>query len=172
MITFAEMNLNLNSDNKKFYYFDQEIEVKQYLPIQDKLQLISSVVNLSSDDNGFINLVKVNTFMELYLVYYYTNIEFNEEEKDNFIQTYDLLSQSALLKNVLLNIPEDELEIIEEGVYSTISELYAYKNSVMGILENISADYSNLDLEASKIQQKLADPNNMAFLKSVLTKLG
>ena len=161
MITFAEMNLNLNSDNKKFYYFDQEIEVKQYLPIQDKLQLISSVVNLSSDDNGFINLVKVNT-----------NIEFNEEEKDNFIQTYDLLSQSALLKNVLLNIPEDELEMIEEGVYSTISELYAYKNSVMGILENISADYSSLDLKASKIQQKLADPNNMAFLKNVLTKLG
>lgn len=172
MITFAEMNLNLNSDNKKFNYFDQEIEVKQYLPIQDKLQLISSVVNLSSDDNGFINPVKVNTFMELYLVYYYTNIEFNEEEKDNFIQTYDLLSQSALLKNVLLNIPEDELEMIEEGVYNTISELYAYKNSVMGILENISADYSNLDLEASKIQQKLADPNNMAFLKNVLTKLG
>lgn len=172
MITFAEMNLNLNSNNKKFNYFDQEIEVKQYLPIQDKLQLISSVVNLSSDDNGFINPVKVNTFMELYLVYYYTNIEFNEEEKDNFIQTYDLLSQSALLKNVLLNIPEDELEMIEEGVYNTISELYAYKNSVMGILENISADYSNLDLEASKIQQKLADPNNMAFLKNVLTKLG
>ena len=42
----------------------------------------------------------------------------------------------------------------------------------MGILENISADYSSLDLEASKIQQKLADPNNMAFLKNVLTKLG
>ena len=172
MITFAEMNLNLNSDNKKFYYFDQEIEVKQYLPIQDKLQLISSVVNLSSDDNGFINPVKVNTFMELYLVYYYTNIEFNEEEKDNFIQTYDLLSQSGLLKGILFDIPEDELEMIEEGVYNTISELYAYKNSVMGILENISADYSNLDLEASKIQQKLADPNNMAFLKSILTKLG
>lgn len=172
MITFAEMNLDLKSDNKKFNYLDQEIEVKQYLPIQDKLQLISSVVNLSSDDNGFINPVKVNTFMELYLVYYYTNIEFNEEEKDNFIQTYDLLSQSGLLKGILFDIPEDELEMIEEGVYNTISELYAYKNSVMGILENISADYSNLDLEASKIQQKLANPNNMAFLKNVLTKLG
>lgn len=172
MITFAEMNLDLKSDNKKFNYLDQEIEVKQYLPIQDKLQLISSVVNLSSDDNGFINPVKVNTFMELYLVYYYTNIEFNEEEKDNFIQTYDLLSQSGLLKGILFDIPEDELEMIEEGVYNTISELYAYKNSIMGILENISADYSSLDLEASKIQQKLANPNNMAFLKNVLTKLG
>ena len=42
----------------------------------------------------------------------------------------------------------------------------------MGILENISADYSNLNLDATEIQNKLADPNNMALLKDVLAKLG
>jgi hypothetical protein len=29
-----------------------------------------------------------------------------------------------------------------------------------------------MDLNASEIQQKLADPNNMELLKNVLTKLG
>ena len=42
----------------------------------------------------------------------------------------------------------------------------------MGILENISTDYSNLNLDASAIQQKLADPENMELLRSILSKLG
>ena len=33
-------------------------------------------------------------------------------------------------------------------------------------------DYSNLNLDATEIQKKLADPNNMELLKSIMTKLG
>ena len=50
--------------------------------------------------------------------------------------------------------------------------IYTYRNSVLGILESISQDYSALNLDATEIQQKLADPDNMALLKQVLTKLG
>ena len=39
-------------------------------------------------------------------------------------------------------------------------------------MEESSADYSNLSLDATAIQQKLADPQNLEFLKSVMTKLG
>ena len=42
----------------------------------------------------------------------------------------------------------------------------------MGILDTISADYSNLDLDATKIQKKLADPNALALLKDVMANLG
>ena len=42
----------------------------------------------------------------------------------------------------------------------------------MGILDNVVNDYSNLNLDASEIQKKLADPDNMALLKDVLAKLG
>ena len=42
----------------------------------------------------------------------------------------------------------------------------------MGIMEQISADYSNLSLDATAIQQKLADPQNLELLKGVMTKLG
>ena len=59
-----------------------------------------------------------------------------------------------------------------DGIEESIEAYYKYRNSVMGILENISADYSNLNLDATEIQNKLADPNNMALLKDVLAKLG
>jgi hypothetical protein len=42
----------------------------------------------------------------------------------------------------------------------------------MGILDIISQDYSNLNFDASAIQEKLADPENMALLRQVLDKLG
>ena len=54
----------------------------------------------------------------------------------------------------------------------TVEAVYTYNNSVMGILDTISQDYSNLNLEASDIQQKLADPNNLALLKDIVGKLG
>ena len=66
---------------------------------------------------------------------------------------------------------EKEQELRKE-VDKVIEEFYKYHNSVLGILDNIQADYSNLNLEATEIHNKLADPDNMAFLKDVLTKLG
>jgi hypothetical protein len=42
----------------------------------------------------------------------------------------------------------------------------------MGILDTISADYSALKLDAETIHSKIADPNNMELLKSIMTKLG
>ena len=47
-----------------------------------------------------------------------------------------------------------------------------YRNSIFGIIDTVSADYSNLNLDASNIQKTLADPSNMELLKQVLTKLG
>ena len=67
---------------------------------------------------------------------------------------------------------KSEKEFLMTCLYKSIESIYAYRNSVMGILENVSADYSNLQLDAQSIQQALGDPNNMGFLREVLTKLG
>jgi hypothetical protein len=42
----------------------------------------------------------------------------------------------------------------------------------MGILDTVSSDYNNLNLDASEIQKKIADPENMELLRNILTKLG
>jgi hypothetical protein len=43
---------------------------------------------------------------------------------------------------------------------------------VLGILETIKTDYSDLNLDATEIQSKLADPENMELLKNILSRLG
>jgi hypothetical protein len=50
--------------------------------------------------------------------------------------------------------------------------MYAQMNSVYGIMENIAQDYANVGAEAADIEQKIANPNNLTFLKDVMNKLG
>ena len=171
-VSLTKLGLKVNQNVKNIEFNEQIIEVKQYLPINEKLELISSVINSAADENNFSNPVKENVFLTLEILYHYTNINFTDKQKEDPVKLYDLVVSSGLVNKVTDLIPEEELDEVINGVAQSVKAIYAYRNSVLGILESISKDYSNLDLDATEIQQKLADPDNMALLKQVLTKLG
>ena len=171
-VSLTKLGLKVNQDIKNIEFNEQIIEVKQYLPINEKLELISSVINSAADENNFSNPVKENVFLTLEILYHYTNINFTDKQKEDPVKLYDLVVSSGLVNKVTDLIPEEELDEVINGVAQSVKAIYTYRNSVLGILESISKDYSNLDLDATEIQQKLADPDSMALLKQVLTKLG
>ena len=171
-VSLTKLGLKVNQDVKNIEFNEQNIEVKQYLPINEKLELISSVINSAADENNFSNPVKENVFLTLEILYHYTNINFTDKQKEDPVKLYDLVVSSGLVNKVTDLIPEEELDEVINGVAQSVKAIYTYRNSALGILESISQDYSNLNLDASEIQKKLADPDNMALLKQVLTKLG
>lgn len=155
------------SDDKDFI----PVEVKSYLPIEEKIELIGNVINNSVDENNFYNPIRVKIFLTLETMYYYTNINFTDKMKENPFKLYDLIVSTGLYEKVLMLIG-NEMTIIAETVWETIDSIYSYRNSVMGILDTISTDYSNLKFDASEIQKELSDPENMSLLRAVLDKLG
>ena len=171
-VSLTKLGLKVNQDVKNIEFNEQNIEVKQYLPINEKLELISSVINSAADENNFSNPVKENVFLTLEILYHYTNINFTDKQKEDPVKLYDLVVSSGLVNKITDLIPEEELDEVINGVAQSVKAIYAYRNSALGILESISQDYSALNLDATEIQQKLADPDNMALLKQVLTKLG
>ena len=171
-VSFTKLGLKKNEDVGILHINEQDIEVKQYLPINEKLELISSVINSAADENNFSNPVKENVFLTLEILYHYTNINFTDKQKEDPVKLYDLVVSSGLVNKVTDLIPEEELDEVINGVAQSVKAVYTYRNSVLGILESISQDYSALNLDATEIQQKLADPDNMALLKQVLSKLG
>ena len=171
-VSFTKLGLKKNEEIGILHINEQDIEVKQYLPINEKLELISSVINSAADENNFSNPVKENVFLTLEILYHYTNINFTDKQKEDPVKLYDLVVSSGLVNKVTDLIPEEELDEVINGVAQSVKAIYTYRNSALGILESISQDYSNLNLDATEIQQKLADPDNMALLKQVLTKLG
>ena len=170
--SFAKLGLKVNTEVKTFIMNDQEIEVKQYLPINDKLEMISRVINMGADDMKFYNVGKMEIFLNLEILYTYTNINFTEKQKEDVCKLFDLVESSGLLNEVLDRIPECETDFIRHVLLDTVDNIYAYQNSIMGVLENVSQDYNNLDFDATAIQKKIADPQNLELLKGVLTQLG
>ena len=171
-VSLTKLGLKVNQDIKNIEFNEQIIEVKQYLPVNDKLELISNVINSAHDENNFSNPVKVSVFTALEIMYAYTNINFTDKQKEDPTKLYDMLISSGLVAAVVNAIPEAEYHEILRGISDSIDAVYTYQNSVMGILDAVSTDYSNLNFDATEIQKKLGDPENMALLKQVLTKLG
>ena len=172
-IAFTKLGLKKKDEVKTVNINNNVIEVKQYLPINDKLALISRVINLSHDSsNNFANPVQVEVIGTVEIIMAYTNLSFTEKQKEDYAKLYDLLEENGITKDLINAIPEDEYAFLINGINESIEAVYKYQNSILGILEVISQDYSNLDFDATKIQQQLADPDNLSLLKDVLTKLG
>ena len=172
-VAFTKLGLKRKDEVKTVNINNNVIEVKQYLPVNDKLALISRVINLSHDSsNNFANPVQVEVIGTIEIIAAYTNLSFTEKQKEDYAKLYDLLEENGITKDLIGAIPEDEYAFLIDGINESIEAVYKYQNSVLGILEAVSQDYSNLDFDAAKIQQQLADPDNLALLKGVMTKLG
>ena len=171
-VSFAKLGLIKNQEVKNVEWGEYSIEVKQYLPINEKLNLISNVINAAHDENNYSNPVKVDVYTALEIMYAYTNINFTDKQKEDVTKLYDLIVSSGLYAKILEAIPGSEHCNLLNAIKKSIDAIYAYQNSVMGILDTISTDYSNLDLDASEIQKKIGDPENMELLRNILTKLG
>ena len=147
-------------------------EVKHYLPIADKMDLVSNIINKSVDDNGFYNPMRVKIFMVLEIVYAYTNLSFTEKMKEDPFKLYDILVSTGIFTDVVNVIREKDWTEIQDSVWSTIKNIYDYRNSVLGILEAVKEDYSSVSMNAAEIQANLANPENVQLLRDVLSKLG
>lgn len=172
-VSFTKLGLVKNQEIKSFEYNGQVIEVKQYLPINDKLNMIAAIVEKAHDSQKeFSNPVKVEVFLCIEIIKNYTNITFTEKQLEAPEKLYDLLIGNGFMGAILENLPKNEYQILYEDLMNIINSIYTYQNSVMGILDSVSQDYSNLDLDATKIQQKLSDPNNLELLRQIFPITG
>ena len=170
-VPFSKLNLKKIDKVQVVTINGLEIEVKQYLPVAEKLELIANVLNNSADDNNFANPVKTYVLSHLEIIYAYTNLSFTDKQKEDPAKLYDTLETNGIIDSIILALPPSEYDNLIEDITSTIDAYYKYKNSALGILEAATTDYKNLDLEASDIQKKIADPDNLTLLKDVITKL-
>ena len=171
-IAFTKLGLAKNSNIDIIEWNDQKIEVKQYLPMSEKLELVSTVINNSIDDNGYYNSMRVYINIIIEVILAYTNITVTEKQKEDILKLYDLFVSSGLSGKIIgETINPYEYQQIQKWVYETINSIYSYKNSVMGILDTISTDYSELNLNVEQIQQQLSNKENFALVRDILTKL-
>jgi hypothetical protein len=175
-VAFSKFDAKVNNKVTNVSYTNSkgetiEYEVKEYLTFEEKMEMINRIVNYSIDDNGFANPLKERLYTTLEMVYAYTNLNFTAKQKEDEFKLYDLLMATGIYQNVLDNIGSNEFVEVTSAVKEFIKNVYTFKNSAIGILSFIAGDYSALDYQASDIQEKLADPDNLSLLKDVVSKL-
>ena len=172
-VAFSKLGIKkINDKVENIIFNDIEIEVKQYLPIQDKLNIIGNAINNAADNNRFANPIKIDMYLALEIVFAYTDINFTDKQKEDAPKLYDLFVSSGLLNEIYAAIPKSELDMLHYNVVRIAELMYNQMNSVYGIMENIANDYSEVGAQAADIEQKISNPNNLTFLKDVMNKLG
>ena len=171
-VSFNKLGLKINDSIQTINYNDQEIEIKQYLPVNDKLVLISEIINSCAEDSKFYNPGKIEIYFSLEMIFAYTNIKFTDKQKEDVCKLYDLLQSSGLKDLIFENIPDVEITMIYTTIIDTIENIYKYNNSVYGILDNITNDYENLNFDINSLWNKLSEKDNVEFLQEVIEKLG
>jgi hypothetical protein len=79
-IAFTKLGLKVKDEVKTIECGEQIIEVKQYLPLDEKLNLIGDVINKSWDPNAnFYNPCQYEVLTTFYIVKKCTNIVFTEK---------------------------------------------------------------------------------------------
>ena len=84
-LSFTKLGLKPNNETVNVSFGEQFIEVKKYLPVEDKLNLISRVLELSHDSNNFSNPVKVSVYTTLEIIEKYTNNLYRIVEKYKYV---------------------------------------------------------------------------------------
>lgn len=116
-----------------------DIEIKQYLPISDKIRLvIQSYISVADEDEFDYYLFDIG-FRKL-LIENYTNLTL---PKDNF-DAFDLITETGIYDFVYKNIPEEEiteLEELKDRYIQTEENERKRKNTIQYIIKEFINDF-------------------------------
>ena len=100
------------------------------------------------------------------------DFHFTDEEKEDPTNLYNILESNNVISAIISLIPKDEYNYLKSTTDELIKNFYAYRNSVLGILEAVNEDYTATQADLDNIIKEVEDPNSLGLLKEIMTKLG
>ena len=172
-VPFSKLNKIKSISAKSFFIDGIEVIVEQYLPLSAKLQLIQDVIELSGNgEEGFFNVVKLQTFYTIEMIKAYTNITFTEKQQEDPAKLYDNIVINGLWTKIAENIPNDEQEYMWGNVLNLAREVTNYNHSALGILKTITNDYNENQLNLEELNSKINNPEILKLLQVLKDNVG
>ena len=135
---FKDMKVTPNESVKEVQIGDNiKFNVKQYLPAEDK-NAILEIAMQTADQGTILNTFALDAIFHTYLVFKYTDIEFNINEKENLFKLYDLLESNGIIDAMVAAIPKQEYESLKEYLADMVDSYLTYRNSARALVEQFS----------------------------------
>ena len=151
-----ELNSNYLTDSYTITVNNHEIQVLKYLPISDKNDLIGISLQKAQQD-GLYNLTLLDAYFHLNIIYLYTNIEFDEEDKVDELALYDVLESNGVIDEVVKAIGEEEYNDLYEGLMEQMDDKLTQENTAAAVLRRIISDLPKNAAAAKEIVENF-DP--------------
>lgn len=147
---YKDLNLKTKEQFKTISIQGQDINILQYLPVRDKNDLVQIALQ-NSRENGVINEIKLEIYFNIYIVYFYTDLIFSDEEKADPGQLYDELQSNGILTRILGAMNQDEYNNLVDYLERMRASQDTYENSAAGIIKILSQDLPKNAAEAAEL---------------------
>lgn len=135
-ISYSNLKLQVKNDVKTFIFNDNEIEVKQYLPISKKNDLVYITLQKATSESTY-NPIELDMFFHLNIIYLYTNLNITEKQREDEWKLYDILYSNNIIQQVLELIPEEEYKMLYEYLNEVKKDNMFFKTSAAGMLQTL-----------------------------------
>lgn len=174
-VTFSKLGLKAKKETTSLKLTDDVIlEIRDYLPIDEKSEFIQFIVNHALDQmTGCFSPVRVEVYFSVAVCKWYANIAFTDKQMMDISKTYDLLEENGVIDQIISTIPEDEIEFMKELVNDTVNDITRYNSSAAGIIQAMTTNASGLDTQITEILDKIKNGENLetlAVIKDVVGK--
>ena len=167
-----ELGLELDTRVTKLKINDDiELDVRRYLPVAEKTQMLQYIINAALDDRtGCFSPLRIEIYYSLAICKWYAGIEFDPESDPG--QNYDLLESNGIVDWVISRIPEDEAKFITRLVEETTADIARYNSSAAGIIQNMSVDADGLNNQITDILSKIQAGEGLETLAAIKDVVG
>lgn len=145
-----------------------ELEVRSYLPIAQKGDLVTFVINGALDNmTGCFSPLRLEVYFAIAVVKWYAGVTFENQELMDIGNIYDTFEANNVILSVMGAIPEEELEFVESLVKDTAEDVARYNNSFAGIMAAMSDGATSLDGQLTEILEKIKNQEGMELLAAI-----
>ena len=121
-------------------------------------------------EKGIYNHVKLDMYFELHIVFMYTNIQIDNEDRIDEVKLYDTLKRSGLIDKVLEQIDDKEIETLWSYIYEMEDIIMQYKNTFGSVIANFIEQLPENMEKAKEIVENF-DPEKYGELAALAAKI-
>lgn len=177
-VSYTNLKAKVDTGVNTFQFGDSktQIEVLRYLPIEDKNDLIHIALQ-NAEEDGIYNDILLEMYFNLYIMFFYTNINFTDKQKEDLFKLYDQLQCSGLISETIAHMDKDEYANLLTYLETIRDEKLTYHNTAGAVIQKIVQDLprnmatavdiiNNLQPEQFEQVQRLAQTANLTGMNN------
>ena len=133
-IGLNKLNLNKKQDVKVIQYEGNDIEIIQHLDIASKSALVSAAVR-GSVIQGIVDEILLDAYLHLFIVDRYTNISLTQKQRENLLETFDLLESNKFFDVVISGMAENEYDYIFTMAKRLMNNVNEYNRNIISMFQ-------------------------------------